>query len=178
MAPPTKDGLLKGYASLCKILTFMLHMLALTALGPGLESDLIAELQLSRMCTSISGSQLFFFFPFSEGNALGKVSQLLLRICMWNDVLSKLGMTLTSSESASLQLHSVRADEELDLRREDQTETLLRCFDFWILSTYQKKFSFMIGWLTIQTVSCFLLQNVLLFLTRTNTKSKADDLSY
>lgn len=76
---------------------------------------------------------------------LGKVSQLLLRICMWNDVLSKLGMTLTSSESASLQLHSVGADEELDLRREDQTETLLRCFDFWILSTYQKKFSFMIG---------------------------------
>lgn len=56
-----------------------------------------------------------FFFPFSEGNVLGKVSQLLLRICMWNDVLSKLGMTLTSSESASLQLHSVRADEELDL---------------------------------------------------------------
>lgn len=58
MASPTKDGLLKGYASLCKILTFMLHMLALTALGPGLESDLIAELQLSRMCTCISGSQL------------------------------------------------------------------------------------------------------------------------
>lgn len=32
---------------------------------------------------------------------------------MWNDVLSKLGMTLTSERS--LQLHSVRADEELDL---------------------------------------------------------------
>lgn len=145
MAPPTKDGLLKGYASLCKVLTFMLHMLVwsqISSLNFSCQECALPSREAS-FKFHLTTTTIQLLFSFSEGNALGKVSQLLLRICMWNDVLSKLGMTSTSERS--LQLHSVRADKELDLRREDQTETLLRCFDFWILSTYQKKFSFMIG---------------------------------